>query len=194
MKNQIKGSSFEVDWLFRSGHLTPGQSENAGMICKALGRYLFLNRNLLNIYCKQNVRLSDLNRCKRWNLITELEDRLISGEKQFYFQLGHAGYTLLSKAGYPHHTLNILAGRQEKSKILTFNLWASNRKLRIISCDTRYNWFECQDPDGKVLVAFFDRHASIDSIAPVIATNYAQRGKFDPHCRSDHGYIYLHND
>lgn len=119
--------SSEVEHLFRGGIFSHEQIRKVGKICKVLGKYMFLDRELLELKAGEKIGLSYIDKCKKNNIITELKYNREGDEKdKYYFQLDVGGLNLLDQAGMGYIQMNILADEIMKSRIITFNYYAHN--------------------------------------------------------------------
>lgn len=151
----IKGTRLEIEYLFRSARFSHEQIENIGHVCRVLGRYMFVDRDLLQARAGKKIGLSIIKKCAKNNIITELQHQ-DEKDKRFYYQLGMGGMYLLEKAGEGFIEMNILADHRAKSRILTFNHFALDKGYDIalnISQDNKHRYFMCK----KNIVCYFPK-------------------------------------
>lgn len=149
----INGTRLEIEYLFRSARFSHEQIENIGHICRVLGRYIFVDRDVLEARAGKKIGLSIIKKCAKHNIITELQHQ--DGKvKKFYYQLGMGGISLLEKAGEVFIEMNILADHRIKSRILTVNHFALEHGYDITmrySQDAKHRYFICK----KDIVCYF---------------------------------------
>ncbi len=151
----IKGTRTDIDYLFRNAMLNLEQIKNIGDICRILGRYIFVDRFILEARAGERIGLSCIKKAGEYNIIAEMicSDKNGSANRYFY-QLGPGGYYLLEKAGERHIEMNILADAEMKSRILTFNYFALENNYDMTlkyNQDRKHRYFICK---GDVICYF----------------------------------------
>jgi len=141
-------SRHEIEFLFRNAKFNLEQIENIGEICKVLGKYLFVDRTILDARANKDIGLSYLQRTVENHIITEMQHQNANRKKEiYYYQLGMGGQYLLDKAEENYFNINILAGREMKSRILTFNYFALEKGHDITfryGQDKKHRFFFCK--------------------------------------------------
>ncbi|QUI25885.1 hypothetical protein HZI73_26090 (plasmid) [Vallitalea pronyensis] len=129
----IRGSKFEIEHVFRGAIFDHEQIYKVKKICETLGKYMFLDRTLLEERAGEKIGLSYLTRCIKHNIIAQLKHEGYEGGSKdiYYYQLDVGGYNLLQRAGIRHNEMNILADHEVKSRILTFNYFIRDNDLDV---------------------------------------------------------------
>ncbi|GKX32330.1 hypothetical protein SH1V18_48100 [Vallitalea longa] len=128
----IRGSKFEIEHLFRGGIFNNEQIYKVKKTCEVLGKYMFLDRTLLEDRAGERIGLSYIGKCINYNIIAQLKHNGYDGSKDiYYYQLDVGGYNLLERAGIRHNEMNILADDKVKSRILTFNYFIKNNNMDV---------------------------------------------------------------
>jgi hypothetical protein len=139
--------AIDIVHLFKGGIFNHEQIHKVGMICKILGKYMFLDRELLEQKAGEKIGLSYIDKCRKNDIITELKYRNENQEKEkYYFQLDVGGLSLLDQAHMGYQEMNILADDIVKSRILTFNYYAHNSGKDIdvtMPQDPHHTYFIC---------------------------------------------------
>lgn len=142
-------SRHEIDFLFRNARFNLEQIENIGEICRVLGKYLFVDRTILDARANRDIGLSYLQRAVKNHIITEMQHQNNKEKKDvFYYQLGMGGKYLLEKAGETYFDMNILADKDMKGRILTLNYFMLKNGYDISSKydqDSLHRFFFCKD-------------------------------------------------
>lgn len=117
-------SGQEVDTLFWDV-LSYDYANRIGKLLKLLGRYVFLNWELLNYFYQETygekVAFSTLKKSVKYRLIAEIQSE--TDGKTFYFQLKSGGYYFLKSNGYTYRRLPQDAGTDGHAKILAINYY-----------------------------------------------------------------------
>ena len=147
--------AIDIAHLFRGGIFSHEQIHKVGKICKVLGKYMFLDRELLEIKAGEKIGLSYLEKCKKNNIITELKyEREGEQRDKYFFQLDVGGLSLLEQAGMGYVQMNVLADDVMKSRIITFNYYAHNSGKDIemgMPHDYLHRYFFCK---GNIVTYF----------------------------------------
>jgi len=142
-------SRHEVEFLFSNARFNLEQIENIGQICRILGKYLFIDRNILDARANEKIGLSYIQKAVNNHIITEMQYQNSKGKKDvFYYQLGMGAKYLLEKAGETYFDINILADKKMKSRILTFNYFIIEKGYDIsfkYAQDSLHRFFFCKD-------------------------------------------------
>ncbi len=146
---RIGVSRHEIEFLFRNAKLNLDQIENIGYICRVLGKYLFVDRTILDSRANKKIGLSYLEKAVNHHIITEMQYQNSNEKKKiFYYQLGMGGQYLLEKANENYLEMNILADREMKSRILTFNYFALEQGYDMnfrYGQDDKHRFFFCKE-------------------------------------------------
>lgn len=129
----IRGSRFEIEHIFRGAIFNHEQVYKVRRICETLGKYMFLDRSLLEERAGEKIELNNIVRCVKYNIIAQLKHEDYDNESgdRYYYQLDVGGYNILERAGITFNEMNILAGQEEKSRILTFNYYIKENHLDV---------------------------------------------------------------
>jgi hypothetical protein len=139
----------DIGYLFTNARFNIKQTEKIVEMVEILGRYLFLDRNLLERKSRHGIGLSYLEKATKYDIIVQMRDETRTKMNDtFYFQLGIGGKYLLQYMEKNFHDLIISAGRREKSNILTFNIFADEKGYDISMKYKQYRdytYFICED-------------------------------------------------
>lgn len=161
-KYSVGISRHEIEFMFTNARFNMRQIEYIREICRLLGKYMFIDRDILNARSKNGIGLSYIKKAVYYHIITELQEETEKGKKDiYYYQLGMGGKYILDKNEDRYNSLSFLAGREEKSRILTFNYLALDKDYDI---DMRYR----QDGEGRF---FFCKNAIVCYYPDVIKEN-----------------------
>ncbi len=139
----------EIEYLFKNARFGISQAEKIVDLVEILGKYMFLDRNLLELKSKEGIGMSALEKATKHDIIVQLREETREGIKNiFYFQLGVGGKYLLQYMEKDFHDLILSANRREKSNILAFNISADKKGYDISMSykqDRDYNYFICKN-------------------------------------------------
>ncbi len=162
-KNNTGISRHVIDFLFNNARFNLRQVEQIKELCLILAKYMFVDRNLLEKRSKNGIGLSFIKKAAYYNFIAELQEENQKGKKNiYYYQLGQGGIYLLQKAEYNINQMNILAGKEEKQRILTFNYFALENNIEPEFCgqDQQNRFFMCKNNT----VCYFNNHIKENKI------------------------------
>lgn len=170
----INGTRSEIEYLFRSAKFNLEQIEMIGHICRVLGKYMFVDRTILEARAGKKIGLSFILKCSKHNIITEMQYQNKSGLKDiFFYQLGMGGMNLLEKAKERFHTMNILADKEMKSRILTFNYFAAEKGYDIsmkYQQEIKHRFFFCK----KGVICYFPRVIKEMEIIRILISHFSE--------------------
>lgn len=145
-------SRHEIEFMFTNARFNMRQIEYIRELCRLLGKYMFVDRDILNARSKNGIGLSYIKKAVYYHIVTEMQEETEKGKKDiYYYQLGMGGKYILDKNEDRYNNIRFLAGREEKSRILTFNYFALDNNYDI---DMRYK----QDGEGRY---FFCRNGIV---------------------------------
>ncbi|MGO1581571.1 hypothetical protein [Senegalia sp. (in: firmicutes)] len=115
-------SRHEIEHLFRDARFNNRQIDKIFEICKVIGKYMFVDRNILDARSDIKIGLSYLERAVINRIITKMQHEDSKEVRDlYYYQLGMGGRHLLQKSGERFNDMHIAAGEKMKSRLLTFN-------------------------------------------------------------------------
>jgi bisphosphoglycerate-independent phosphoglycerate mutase (AlkP superfamily) len=139
----------DIEYLFKNARFNIKQTEKIVEMVEILGRYMFLDRNLLERKSRNGIGLSYLEKATKHDIVVQMRDETRTKMNDtFYFQLGIGGKYLLQYMEENFHDLILSAGRREKSNILTFNIFADEKGYDIsmkYKQDKTYIYFICEN-------------------------------------------------
>lgn len=119
-------TAFETEILFRHV-LNMEQVKNISRLLKTLGKYMVLDRDMLNVRAGQ-IGLSYIIKSVENGLIVEYEDQ---DKKRFLFNLGVGGIYFLESQGYFINKLKLDCDKYDRQRILTVNRYMIEKGYEI---------------------------------------------------------------
>lgn len=166
---------FELENLFRN-RLSPVQVDNISDIVKTLGKYMILDRSMLQFRLGRKIGLSYLVHTVDYGLVTEYKFKHENEEKNlFFFSLNTAGIILLKLDGFNFNILPLTCGYDAKSRILTFNLWAIENGFDLIRGgvnSSKFDFFIVKNKFGKKAIAYFENIVTEEEILQILLDRY----------------------
>jgi len=168
----------DIGYLFTNARFNIKQTENIVEMVEILGKYMFLDRNLLEKKSKNGIGLSYLEKAAEKDIIVQMRDETKTKMNDiFYFQLGIGGKFLLQYMGKNFHDLILSSGRREKSNILTFNIFADKKGYDIsmrYQQDKDYNYFICENN----IICYMPNYISDKEVAEKLIVNQIKNLSF----------------
>lgn len=148
-------SRHEIEFLFTNARFNIRQIEYIRELCRLLGKYMFVDMDILNARSKDGIGLSYIKRAVNSHIVTEMQEETPKGKKEiYYYQLGMGGKYILDKNQDRYNAMGFLSGIDEKSRILTFNHFALENDydidMRYIQ-EPKHRYFFCK----KGIVCYF---------------------------------------
>lgn len=175
MDHQIASRSltrYELDILFRN-ILNQDQIKYISLLCKLLGRYMILDREMINTRAGEKIGLSYIKRAIENGLITELQYQDGKGKKpEYYFQLNTAGVAFLESIEYRANILRLDTDQAARERILSFNRYAIDEGYEInlyYPVGFKYNYFFCNSSrTKKCVVCYFENKISEQKLIEIL--------------------------
>lgn len=193
-KNKNRPSMQEIERLFYSGKLSERTRNMIGTTVQILGRYMFIDRNILNYRAEkiigEKIGLSFIKRAIELEIIVELQDAMfplkdpdkISGN-HFYYTLAVGGLNLLRLSKTTFRQFNILDKYEEKLRVLQFNYMAMDDKLNWIFSEysdlKEYLYFHCKDSKDRNVILYFSDEINKDELLTRLCKIYITRNKLE---------------
>lgn len=116
-------SRFEIEILFRNV-MNLEQQEKTSQLIKLLGKYMVLDRDMINERAYEKIGLSYIARAVRYGFLAEFEY-----DNKYFFQLGAGGVNFLQIIGYHAYILPLDITRHDRQKILTANRYMIDKDI-----------------------------------------------------------------
>lgn len=170
-------TGFEVEVLFRQ-LLNMNQIHYITKLLKALGKYMVLDRDMLNIRTGGKIGLSFVKKAIDYSLIAEhqYKSKEEGPKKQYFLSLAPGGIYFLEAQGYLTNKLKLSADHYERSHILTYNQFLIDNNQDISTAYLQGNrsdfFFSCSPEEPRTLIHFFPYLTSeekiMDFLRPII--------------------------
>lgn len=160
---------------FKGGKYSDEQIQLLIEITKVLGKYIFIDRNILQYRLAKKIGLSHIERAKKLNLLIEYKDPdalnsyFEKKDNQYFYRLGLAGEVLLEMENIFYNSFKISTPSQDKMKVLQFNYFAMENGLDLktgsglISDFNNYNYFHCEIENFNV-IAYLNDYITEDEL------------------------------
>lgn len=195
-------SKTDMNNIFRGNRFSQKQKDKLGEILEILGRYIFIDRNILNARNIEPVKLADIQRAINYGLIVEIKDAEAlnswDGElddNHYFYKLGVGGMNLLDLAGKKYYCFNILDTFAHREKVLIFNYHAIKNDLILQFSDyndmKEYNYFLCKDNNNQDVICFHDDYITETKIISNMERNFISNLKNKNDIRKAEDLFYM---
>jgi len=159
---QIKdGRLIEIQNLYYGGYLDFEQIEKINKVLYVLAKHMFVDKKMLNKFCKEKIQVSYLKKASKHNMITIIKNK--AKTEDYYYQLGVGGYVILNSAFKQVNQLNVMANLRDRQKILAMNRFIDKRGFSLLYSllhDQEYNYFFCKED----VIVYHDKDISYNQI------------------------------
>lgn len=144
-------TGFETEVLFRHV-LNINQIKHISKLLKILGRYMILDREMINIRAGSSIGLSYIKEAVNNKLVVEFKD-----QDKYYFMLGVGGIYFLASQGYQFHKLKLDVDQHDRERILTVNKYMIEKQYDIcmdIAQSNNYDFFVAE-ANNKLIACYY---------------------------------------
>lgn len=176
-KLKIGISRHEIEFLFTNARFNIRQIEYIRELCRLLGKYMFVDMDVLKARSKDGIGLSYIKKSVNNHIVTEMQEETHKGKKDiYYYQLGMGGKYILDKNQDKYNAMGFLSGIDEKGRILTFNHFALENDydidMRYIQ-EPRHRYFFCK----KGIVCYFPEAIKENKLVQELRRTFSTKEK-----------------
>lgn len=178
-------SSFQVDKIFRSGKYSQSQIDKLVQILEVVGKYMLIDRDILNARSYEKIGLSHIQRAIKENLIVEFKDAAAFDslneveDHHYFYTLGVAGINFLRLAGKKFYCFNIAEPFDSKEKMLIFNHHCLNAGINFIFSEHNdmgeFNFFHCKDTNNLDIICYHGLYITEKHVISILKRRFVSK-------------------